>query len=383
MYCWLRVAAAILLAAILHKILLLGSLFASNEVWDTSTSILFPTQKSWQDKLAIRLMAWDNVHFITQVQNNGPRFEHEFAFSRYWASIVRYCSPNPTLTAYVLTAASISLLCHIVNAFLVEILGRKILKESISAYKSPLAAYMYILHPAGIFLISGYTESAFATLILVGILCTQKRQYVLAGVAVGGATLLRSNGLIWGLLFVVGLYTEFVQSSSTLGLRIKNTLGVIVGGALVFFSFVYTQYAAYVAYCPGLNWCNNTIPSIYLYVQDHYWGNGLFRYWTVSNLPLFLLALPTLILLLQSSIFLYRRGEYAIANVQMVMFLGALFFWHVQIVTRLASCTPGPSWYIANQLHGCNKTAAKWCVVYFILWTSAQAALYGAFLPPA
>lgn len=382
MYSGFHVAAAILTAAIAHKILLLGSLFASSEIWDTSTRILFSSIGTWQDKLAARLMAWDNVHFIAQVQNDGPRYEHEYAFSRYWALLIRRLSPYPTLTACVLTAATLSLICHVINAFLVEFAGEKLLKASNSAYKSPLAAFMYIIHPAGIFLISGYTESAFATMILLGILCIQKRQYVLAGIAVAAATLLRSNGLIWGLLFVNALYTEFIQSSSSLSTRIRNSVGVLVGGSLVFFSFAYTQYAAYVEFCPGLRWCDNTIPSIYLYVQEHYWQNGLFRYWTVSNLPLFLLALPTLVLLLRSSIFLYHRGQYAIMWVQMIMFFGAIFFWHVQIVTRLVSCTPGPSWYIADQLQKRNKSA-KWWVVFFILWTSAQAALYGAFLPPA
>jgi len=45
---------------------------------------------------------------------------------------------------------------------------------------------------------------------------------------------------------------------------------------------------------PTTEWCTCTIPSIYGYVQDRYWNVGFLRYWTLSNAPNFLLALPAL-----------------------------------------------------------------------------------------
>ena len=131
---------------------------------------------------------------------------------------------------------------------------------------------------------------------------------------------------------------------------------------------------------------------------------GPFRYWTLSNLPLFLLATPSLCLLIYSAIDvlrnpeLLRRGsppsksvlapalQYRIiatlALPQLVLAILALTSYHVQIITRLSSGYP--LWYIwlAVKLQDEPKMAAgvvRWMVLYGLI----QAGLYACFLPPA
>ena len=65
------------------------------------------------------------------------------------------------------------------------------------------------------------------------------------------------------------------------------------------------QAEGYLQYCTGGNtrpWCNRWLPSIYAWVQEHYWGVGFLRYWVPSNIPLFLLATPMLYLLIKSGL---------------------------------------------------------------------------------
>ncbi|EGO54715.1 hypothetical protein NEUTE1DRAFT_88303 [Neurospora tetrasperma FGSC 2508] len=49
-------------------------------------------------------------------------------------------------------------------------------------------------------------------------------------------------------------------------------------------------------------WCAAVVPSIYTFVQKHYWNVGFLRYWTLPNIPLFLLAAPMLAILVKSAL---------------------------------------------------------------------------------
>lgn len=131
---------------------------------------------------------------------------------------------------------------------------------------------------------------------------------------------------------------------------------------------------------------------------------GPFRYWTLSNVPLFLLAAPTLWLLTISAIDFMRNPRqfsstsakisseailfrdtittFGLALPQLALAVLALISYHVQIITRLASGYP--LWYVwlAQQtVKGDAHTSAtiRWMVIYALI----QAGLYASFLPPA
>jgi len=135
--------------------------------------------------------------------------------------------------------------------------------------------------------------------------------------------------------------------------------------------------------------------------------NGLFRYWKLSNIPLFLLAAPMLYVLARSGIAqLVSKGNTAkgpkserheraawlvqsAAAAQVILALLTLTSHHVQIITRMASGYP--LWYLwlAGWLARGDKAVPKGgfsgngFVVFMVMYASIQAVLFASFLPPA
>lgn len=126
---------------------------------------------------------------------------------------------------------------------------------------------------------------------------------------------------------------------------------------------------------------------------------GTFRYWTVSNLPLFLLASPTLAVLIWSAYdcISSRQGSHAavaqsqlqdsiyVAIPQLVLAILAITNYHVQIITRISSGYP--YWYIwlafANGVGAYRPRLMKAVLKWMVLYATIQAGLYASFLPPA
>ncbi len=76
--------------------------------------------------------------------------------------------------------------------------------------------------------------------------------------------------------------------------------------------FLYHQNAAYLIFCTRISnpapWCESLPPFIYSYVQAKYWNIGFLRYWTVQQLPNFLLGAPPLILLFSFTVHYLRQA---------------------------------------------------------------------------
>lgn len=156
-----------------------------------------------------------------------------------------------------------------------------------------LAASLHIVSPAGLFLTAPYAEGLFSFLSFSGFcLYAEGRLAYLSGpggkghwmtlasgVVFGIATTVRSNGLLGGLLFLydaVVAFTAFVGNPSLRSLR--RLIPLVLGGSCVALGTFLPQYFAYTEYCmiPGPEpsprpWCNRAIPSVYTWVQDHYW----------------------------------------------------------------------------------------------------------------
>lgn len=149
-----------------------------------------------------------------------------------------------------------------------------------------VTAALHIISPAGLFLSVPYGESAFALFNLVGM--TQyalamhnnaswvKTRILTSGIAFGLATLIRGNGLLSGVIYAVDVFSlqlnmigRPVTSADT-----RLLLAKYVAGACVGLGFVVPQAVAYGEYCVGSStrpWCGRFIPSIYSWVQSHYW----------------------------------------------------------------------------------------------------------------
>jgi phosphatidylinositol glycan class V len=146
---------------------------------------------------------------------------------------------------------------------------------------------------------------------------------------------------------------------------------------------------------------------------------GLFRYWTLSNLPLFLLAIPMLSLLVYSSVTTLCIGHappvhgYPVPHTgdtpdskhkppvtcnlpelalpQLVLALAAATSFHVQIINRIASGYPlwyltVAAWFVderAGHQGNAQTGSGQWAVRAMILYSIIQGMLFANFLPPA
>lgn len=202
---------------------------------------------------------------------------------------------------------------------------------------------------------------------------------VMSGACFGLATTVRSNGIFSGLIYIHHVSALFY---SRINLRTILTATVIgISAMLILSGMLIPQYMAYQEFCNVTSdvdirpWCSRTLPSIYTWVQEHYWYDitgpvpssirltllrnvGFLRYWTISNLPLFLLALPMLLILVVTGLIapsLISKSETpgtersvayvrCLALPQIVLALLAFTTFHVQIVNRIA--TGYPLWYI-------------------------------------
>ena len=143
---------------------------------------------------------------------------------------------------------------------------------------------------------------------------------------------------------------------------------------------------------------------------------GFLRYWTVSNIPLFLLAAPLLILLVYSSMWALKLPWMTakdrpmtlvdqtvspsatdsllirLAVPQGLLAIMAFTSYHVQIINRISSGYPLWYWYLVCMVlsrvrnpSGAAKPT-RWFAIgvqSMIIYGLIQAVLFGSFLPPA
>jgi len=155
------------------------------------------------------------------------------------------------------------------------------------------AAVLHIISPAGVFLSAPQSESLFSFLNMLGFLLytvgsqqSVQGQSVLGGVKTvaagavfGCATVVRSNGILSGLLFLWEACTAvpLILADGFSWARLLRLTSVVFGGLLVGAGMLFPQYLAYRDFCFGRPpktrrpWCNRTIPAIYSWVQSHYW----------------------------------------------------------------------------------------------------------------
>jgi len=93
------------------------------------------------------------------------------------------------------------------------------------------------------------------------------------------ATFVRGNGILAGVTYLLeAVATAFALLNQDFSLsRLIRLLSVVAGGLLIALGTLIPQYLAYAEYCIGRDpdarrsWCNNAIPSIFTFVQSHYW----------------------------------------------------------------------------------------------------------------
>lgn len=315
------------------------------------------------------------------------------------------------------------------------------------------AACLHIISPGGLFLSAHYGESAFALLNFCGMLLLVSASpfqpdsssviysalhTVAGGFAFGLASVVRSNGIFSGIILAWDAVAYLPSLPRILEQKQWNHLirleAILIGGTFILVFQVVLQGNAYAQYCTTGNWrpwCGWLLPSIYTWVQQHYWGVGFLQYWTVSNLPLFALAAPMMAMLFGTGIAALQRTQLTrmlqdavsgdkhidknakssvetqkrfatimarFALPQVVLAVLAFTSFHVQIINRISSGYP--VWYIvlAIAIHADNAPQSTkkygfflawltqhstWIVQAMVMYAIVQGGLYATFMPPA
>ena len=459
--------------------LLLVAIGSPGSGYDTSTSLL----PQPQSLLTSKLVRWDAIYY-TQIAQRGYVFEQEWAFGWGYTHMLKFLAKcmcvlpiigrqsNPVdLPVSVIREAiwseawaglTLSNCSHMASILILYHLSKELFASHPKAAKIAfVSASLHIISPAGLFLCAPYSESLFSMTQFGAYYC-YVRSYtdqhaqrfrdrdmliLAAGCLLGFATTVRGNGLLSGFIFAHDAVVDGIKlvRGDMANARLRKFMAVMLAGSLVALGAVFPQYLAFQEYCidsggPARPWCNQMVPSIYGFVQQHYWYTllpefpdlakyrhrnvGFLRYWTMSNIPLFILALPMLAMMVQSSIWTWSESKkilYSSERVtteqagpssqldpddkvldfhrllrcltlpQLALALLALTSYHVQIITRLSSGYPVWYWWVAMMVVERNTKLApeksrnlaaiisKWMVMYAII----QGGLFSSFLPPA
>jgi phosphatidylinositol glycan class V len=188
-------------------------------------------------------------------------------------------------------------------------------------------------------------------------------------------------------------------------IKISSLIRCIFLTALVIFPFAAHQAAAYFIFCSDRpstypKWCSNLPPSIYTHVQSTYWNVGFLRYWTLSQLPNFLIASPPLVVISAFALDHFQsllsefQGINGRINFCQSLFLTPhaihatifssilLFASHTQIVLRLAASMPFTYWAAAWLFMKFPTCGTLW-VAWSVIWSLISGILWATFLPPA
>jgi phosphatidylinositol glycan class V len=265
--------------------------------YDTSTSLFFEHVYGAgvnASALATKLTRWDSLYFM-QAAHGGYIYEQQWAFGAAlpvtvqgisWSLKSLHLAGDGALEPLV--AISFNNLTHLVAVLALYRLTLILFNNKTLAY---VAAVLHILSPAGLFLSAPCAESPFACLSFIGNLLfamglkpgasTWKRMlaFLGAGVSFGLSTSFRSNGLISGLLFAVEavkcLFAFFRHPSFP---RLALLASLIIGGLSIAAGSVVPQTVAWFRYCKvdlidaePRPWCSRLVPSIFTFVQEHYW----------------------------------------------------------------------------------------------------------------
>jgi GPI mannosyltransferase 2 len=266
--------------------------------YDTSTSLFFERVYGRRDDqvplLARRLTRWDALYYM-HTARDGYLYEQEWAFAsglpvlvsllRRALQIVGFRTDAAVLPVFAVGVAHVT---HLGSAIILYRLTQLLSRDQRLAFVS---AVLHIISPAGIFLSSPYSESPFSFLSFAGIwafalgLCHERTTWgrsvhiIASGLLIGAATFFRSNGLSYGLLFAVEAVTcAFVTYKTPSLPHLFTLVAPIIGGLAVASGSVIPQAVAWQKFCghvPLRTWCHSMPPSIYTFVQEHYWYDDL------------------------------------------------------------------------------------------------------------
>ena len=222
---------------------------------------------------------------------------------------------------------------------------------------------LFCLNPASIFFSVAYTESFFAAFVFLGLCFLYQshappfRLRMMGSLMFMLATMTRSNGALMGLFSLDASFRAWKHTAKRRQDFYRAFLELAAVTCVHAFGLFSVLAYGYYQYCRPTSqqdyeypeWCSWKLPVIYLHVEEHYWNVGFLRYFTMEQIPNFLLAMPVLVWSLLS-IYTVGFSSYLRSSTQtnfsvflvqtLIVTLLSFFMMHVQISTRIlmASC---------------------------------------------
>lgn len=354
--------------------------------YDQSTSL-----QQGVPAVARGVASWDAV-YMRHIAQHGYTHEQTHAFYPFYPLVVLRPLSSLAGADPLLVGVLVNLLAFPVSALLLLRLSAELLHDSRLPRSLPRwAALSFAVTPAGIFFTAPYTECLFALASFAGMLFVHRRRRAAAVAAFLVAAALRSNGLLYGGFFlwphVLRLYTHRSVHPRSLALD-------LLCAALVLLPTVGVEWYGRALYCrddaASLSaprpYCGTWRPAFYSFVQAHYWKQGFLAYWTLQQVPNFVLAAPMAALCVAACCEAVRERAFVTqARAPHVVLLAlmlavALVSTHVQTLTRFVSANPAVYWYAGAQLAARPRRRA-WAAAFFGAYTVVGTVLFASFYP--
>lgn len=336
---------------------------------------------------------WDGVHFAN-VALYGYQYEKSHAFFPFLPWLVRtvaqyiirpliQCSMH---SAVVVSSFGISNASFVLAACALHRLSMRFVGKR-EAY---IASLLFCLNPASIFMSSFYTESIFAACSFVGmIFASQGRRYA-ASFMFSVCASTRSNGALLSIFFIaLPSFLSFLTKGFKNLKRdiMMHLMPAVLPTCLPFLPFILFQAHASNLYCVsgGRPWCDFEIFGVsigmYSWIQKEYWGNGVFSYWTLRQIPNFALASPMILICCYGIFsFFYKKNFFCTQKNNskeiftfcfrvhwILLFLIAFIGMNVQVITRFLSACPALYWYLSRVFLNSSCRRAKYFIIAYSL----------------
>ena len=286
---------------------------------------------------------WDAKYFI-HIAHHGYTYENTLAFFPLFPMLIRLVAntafyPFQLYVSYDIvlcwSALMVNLAAFVASAVVFHHLSLTVLNEKL-AYK---AAQLYCINPASIFFTAYYSESLFALVSFAGMLFNERRRTSYAVVTFALSGIVRSNGVVNMGYVIYNLISKFVYivySYKCKVLTFKQSVHSILRQSFqtvlcclaILIPFTLYQIYGYILYCTTnsklslevksdvieygnandykmahtgrAEWCADTVPLPYSYVQKTHWNLGFLNYYQLKQIPNFMMATPVVILSLVS-----------------------------------------------------------------------------------
>lgn len=118
-----------------------------------------------------------------------------------------------------------------------------------------------------------YTESLFAACVFGGLALMYSQWELMGTLLLALGTFTRSNGMINAGFILYDIFFSLYHKKNNFGFYTKK----IALTTIVILPYYIFNYYGYRLYCTDNNtnipreWCSDSFPNIYLFVQTHYW----------------------------------------------------------------------------------------------------------------